>query len=177
MGQILKKYSEHYSVEEWRNWQDRWELIDGFPYCMSPAPSKQHQLINSRLIQLLNNELNACKKFIATIFVDWEINEDTVVQPDVSVICNDLEGTGLNVPPKIIFEIFSPSTKQKDQGTKFNLYEANGVNYYVMVDPVKSEIEIFLLANGSYKKQESTSIFHFEINECSFDFDFSKIWN
>ena len=176
MGQALKKYAAHYTVNDWELWQDRWELIDGIPYCMSPAPSIQHQFVNSRLIQVLNNSLTGCGKCIASIFIDWQINEDTVVQPDVPVICKGVMGNKLLVPPSIIFEILSPSTKAKDKTVKFSLYESQKVKYYVLVDLEKKSLEFNKLQNRVYKKQKAGSSFLFELDECSFEFNFSEIW-
>ncbi len=43
--------SRRFSWDDYRAWDDgqRWELIGGEPFCMSPAPSVRHQVIVSRL--------------------------------------------------------------------------------------------------------------------------------
>jgi hypothetical protein len=46
MGHAIRTYSDHYTVTDWEKWNDQWELIDGMPYCMSPAPSIRHQQLN-----------------------------------------------------------------------------------------------------------------------------------
>ena len=43
--------------------------------------------------------------------------------------------TILQEAPVLIFEIFSPSAKEKDKSLKYELYKKAGVKYYVMVDP------------------------------------------
>ena len=33
----------YYTYEQYKTWDDSWELIDGVPYAMSPAPYPKHQ--------------------------------------------------------------------------------------------------------------------------------------
>lgn len=40
----------HYTYEEYCKWEGRWELIDGIPFAMSPAPLPEHQLIGGNVI-------------------------------------------------------------------------------------------------------------------------------
>jgi Uma2 family endonuclease len=117
------KYTEHYTVEEWAQWKDRWELIDGLPFCMSPAPSGKHQrisaLITAELIYAIRKK--GCRKCKVYQPVDWQISDDTVVQPDVPLMRKPITGIRLMEPAAIIFEFLSPSTRQKDQLAKFDL--------------------------------------------------------
>lgn len=39
------KILPHYTYEDYRQWERQWELIDGIPFAMSPAPTPRHQLI------------------------------------------------------------------------------------------------------------------------------------
>lgn len=32
----------YYTYEQYKTWDDSWELIDGVPYAMSPAPYPKH---------------------------------------------------------------------------------------------------------------------------------------
>jgi hypothetical protein len=38
-----------YTLEDWKSWDGRWELIDGVAYDMTPAPGTEHQRISSDL--------------------------------------------------------------------------------------------------------------------------------
>lgn len=176
MAILSKTYSEHYTVFEWENWKDNWELIDGVPYCMSPAPTVKHQFINGNIYSELKSKLNTCKQCNVYLPIDWVINDDTVVQPDVLVVCKEITTKRLEFAPTIIFEILSPSTARKDKTEKFELYQAQGVKYYVMVDPDTKEIELFYLDNGLYSKQNFENNFIFEIEDCVVDIDFKNIW-
>lgn len=56
----------------------------------------------------------------------------TVVQPDISVICdqNKLTDRGCKGAPDLLVEILSPSTAAKDLKVKPALYKKHGVNWY-----------------------------------------------
>lgn len=58
---------ERYTVRDYRSWDDgqRWELIDGVAYAMSPAPGPRHQKIAGRVFSALQAHLGmgAAKRF------------------------------------------------------------------------------------------------------------------
>jgi len=82
--------------------------------------------------------------------------------------------------PKIIFEVLSKATAKKDRGIKYDLYEKEGVNYYIIVDPQEENAKVYQLQNGVYIKMcdVSDAVVTFKIEECNKElpFDFSKIW-
>lgn len=171
----------HYTYDDYINWEGKWELINGIPYAMSPLPNYEHQRINTKLLNLFSKSLELCAKCEVIMPIDWKINEDTIVQPDVSVICherNNVIGNFLNFAPSIIVEILSPATAKKDQTLKYEIYEREGVKYYIIVNPIKKVVEIFQLLNGKYVKVKETAeeAFDFELEECSFSLDFKEIW-
>ncbi len=155
------KLEEKYSYADYLTWSDdeRWELIDGTPYNMSPAPKWQHQDVSTFLISKIWNFLDKkpCKVFSApfdVVFTEEKNNEeiDTVVQPDISVICDKskLIGTGCKGAPNFIIEILSESTALKDTRTKKALYEQNGVKEYWIVDTYTKSIQVYILENNKY---------------------------
>jgi len=177
MGEALQIYSERYSVEEWENWTDQWELIDGFPYCMSPAPAFRHQSINTEILVEISNQLKSCRKCKAVMPIDWQIDEQTVVQPDILVLCKPVNGKRLFQAPICLFEILSPSTKRKDRTVKFELYQRQGVKYYVMVDPETNSQEAFQLGfDGQYVAFPANPILEFDFEGCKVELDLEEIW-
>ena len=145
---------------------------------MSPLPSFEHQDVNTKIIGQFYAKLAQCEHCKPMIFIDWKIKEDTVVQPDVSVICKPNFGKFLNVTPTLIYEIISPSTAQKDRFVKYELYQEAGVKYYVLIDIVKKTAEVFELKEGEYEfvSRLSTDNFLFDLDTCLLNFDFSSIW-
>ena len=109
--------------------------------------------------------------------IDWQISEDTVVQPDVLTVCKSVEEIRLMEAPEALFEILSPSTQNKDRAEKFELYQSQKVPYYTKVDPETETAEIFALdETGLYKKQEFDTSFTYRFGECEVILDFGLVW-
>ena len=183
MGVLKLEDLPYYTYDDYKNWEGNdWELINGQAYCMSPAPMIKHQNISSKISWELQNLFINCDKCQVLMPVDWKISEDTIVQPDNSVICHEPQNEAyITKAPKIIFEILSKSTAKKDKGLKFNLYEREGVAYYIIVDPKEEIAKIYELKDGRYIKvcDASDEKVTFDIKECSstMSFDFAKIWS
>ncbi len=81
----------HYTYAEYQLWEGNWELIEGIPHAMSPAPLPKHQKICMSLGAILFNAVkdSGCKKCTVSTPVDYLIAEDTIVQPDVLIYCNE----------------------------------------------------------------------------------------
>ena len=152
-----------YTYGDYVKWpeDERWELIAGIPYNMTPAPSTTHQIIVGELFRQISTFLidKDCIAFVAPF--DIRLAEDdqaddavlTVVQPDISVICDPakLDKRGCRGAPDVIIEILSPATATKDQIQKVALYEKHGVKEYWLVHPGDRLITVRLLdAAGRY---------------------------
>ena len=77
----------------------------------------------------------------------------TVVQPDISIICdqNKLDEHGCKGAPDLTLEILSPSSTRHDLLIKLNLYQRAGVREYWVVSPEQKTVQAFLLEEGSLK--------------------------
>jgi len=182
MGALKLEDLPHYTYDDYKNWEGNdWEIIYGQAYCMSPAPMIEHQSVSSKIARYLEEALEDCNKCQALLPVDWKIAEDTVVQPDNSVICHKPQNEAyITKAPKIIFEILSKSTEKKDKGLKYNLYEQEGVAYYIIVDTKEKIAKVYELKEGRYIKMcdASDESITFNIKECNkiINFNFAKIW-
>jgi Uma2 family endonuclease len=162
------KEQERFTYADYLSWSDeeRWELIDGVPYSMSPAPSRLHQEISGNIHGILHQYLKAkeCKLYAAPFDVRLpgtsdasEDETDTVVQPDIVVICDPdkLDDKGCKGAPDLIVEILSPSTAEHDLKDKFYLYQRVGVLEYWIVNQTDRTLMIFKLnASGEYGRPE-----------------------
>ncbi len=150
---LLKK--EHYSVQDYMSWNDdnRYELIDGSIFNLAPAPNIRHQKIVTNLIGKLYSFLDGktCIPFVSPI--DVVLSEDTVVQPDIMIICDKsiIKEKYIEGAPEVIFEVISPSTGFKDKEIKLHLYEKYGVKEYFIVYPDEEIIEVYLLKNSKFQ--------------------------
>jgi len=157
-----------YSYAEYLSWddQERWELINGEVWDMSPAPSRLHQEISIRLSSLLYQHFK--KKDCAVYAAPFDVRlpeqdnaEDhaisTVVQPDISVICDKkkLDERGCLGAPDLIIEILSPATAAKDLKVKRDLYEQHGVQEYWLFHPTDRTVMVYRAGqNNEYSKAE-----------------------
>ena len=157
---IPKKAEYKFTYQDYCSWPDdeRWEIINGIAYDMSPAPARRHQRILVKLISVFIKYLDGkpCELYPAPFDVFFPVQQDqdkntvtTVVQPDLSIICdkNKLIDQGCFGSPDLVVEILSPSTSKKDLDEKFHLYENHGVKEYWVVDPGSRYVRIFTLSN------------------------------
>ncbi|MBI3583318.1 MAG: Uma2 family endonuclease [Nitrospinae bacterium] len=164
----IKKEDKKYNYGDYLTWpnEERWELIDGVAYDMSPAPSRIHQEISVEILRQFANYLvdKDCKVYDAPFDVrlpkgnekkDEDI--DTIVQPDILVVCDKskLDDKGCKGAPELIIEIVSPLTASMDYIKKLGLYERNQVKEYWIVQPVDKIVMIYkLMGNGKYGKPD-----------------------
>lgn len=153
------KESKKYTVQDYMTWNDgqRWELIGGEPYDMTPAPNINHQIIVGNFLRILSNDLlgKPCVPLVAP--TDVVLSEYDVVQPDLLVVCDRTKITEKNIQgaPDLIIEVLSPATAKKDLWEKKNLYERHGVKEYILVDPEGRYAQRFRLgADGRFDRGE-----------------------
>ena len=155
----LNETAERYTYEDYAGWDDenRYELIDGKVYIMSPAPAQVHQAISVRLLLKLGNFLDgkSCEVFHAPFDVCLNAagdKDNTVVQPDIVVVCDNskLDGKRCDGAPDLVIEILSPSTSNQDKVIKFKKYLQAGVREYWIVDPESRAVSVYVLDDGKY---------------------------
>ncbi len=155
MNSVPRLDQSHFSIVDYLSWPDneRWELIAGAPYNMSPAPGISHQNVVINMAAWLKAALKdkACKVFVAS--VDVILSEYDVVQPDVLVVCHPdkIGEKAIHGAPDLVFEVLSPGTALKDMREKKALYESAGVSEYVVIDPLENYVQRFVLTHeGQY---------------------------
>jgi Uma2 family endonuclease len=149
---------EYYTYADYLTWSDdvRYELIEGTPYMMSPAPSRNHQDVAGSIFNQIYNYLDGkpCKVYIAPFDVRLNADEDddTVVQPDISVFCDikKLDDKGAKGAPDMAIEVLSPSSISYDSLVKLNIYRKYGVREYWVVNPESKVVTVHLLKGGDY---------------------------
>jgi hypothetical protein len=62
-------------------------------------PIPAHQRVSLKLSLLFEVALNKCKDCKVYPPLDWKIAEDTIVQPDVLIVCKKIEKKFLDFPP------------------------------------------------------------------------------
>lgn len=176
------KILPHYTYEEYRLWEGRWELIEGIPYAMSPAPMPRHQWISNNIKYELKDAIkkSACKNCKVYDFIDIKVSDDTILQPDAVVVCKEIIKPFLDFPAALVVEVLSPSTAMKDRNNKFYIYQSQKIPYYIIIDADKNETEIYhLKENGKYALEKFTPslpyTFHLD-TDCSVEVILHNIW-
>ena len=174
----IESATETYTVQDYLQWEGDWELIHGQPMAMAPSPVVEHQRLGGEIHRRLSEALDDCPHCQALYEIDVEFSDDTVVRPDVLVICYEPEGERLTRAPDLVFEIISKATARRDEIVKFDLYRMEGVAHYVLVYPEAKKAKVWRLIEGEYRK---VADFHdethrFELSKCAFDFDFGRLW-
>ncbi|MBD3793451.1 MAG: Uma2 family endonuclease [Campylobacterales bacterium] len=168
-----------YTYRDYCNWEGDWELIEGIPVAMAPAPMKIHQQLASEFFFQIKQEMNnTCTECEVLYEVDWKVSDGTIVRPDIVFVCNDDSEKYITKAPKIIVEILSPSTAQKDETVKFNIYEDEKVHYYILVYPDDLKAKVYRLKEDRYSKvgDFSKERLTFEGIECELKLDFGRVF-
>ena len=159
----LPAEQKRYTLADYLDWDtgERYELIDGNAIMLA-SPSRIHQAISMELSRQLSNYLEGkqCQVYAAPFDVclfaqagDAPEDIQTVVQPDISVICDPdkLDDHGCKGAPDLTLEILSPSSTRHDLLVKLNLYQRAGVREYWVVSPEDKTVHVFLLDGGALK--------------------------
>ena len=159
-----------YTYADYLTWRftEYVELIKGRIMRKMSAPTSQHQAVASKFHGEIYGYLKRrpCQIFSAPFDVrlmrstgNGDAQIQTVVQPDISVICDltKIDRRGCMGAPNWIIEIVSPSSLVLDTRTKFDLYAENGVAEYWIAYP--GEQTILAYALGAQEQYELTGTY------------------
>ena len=153
MAEPVLKMAEHFTWDDYQTWPEgeRWELIGGVAYAMSPSPLVEHQDIAISLGAKMRDYFTGkkCRALMAPM--DVKLSDEDVVQPDLLVVCDPSQIKGhIEGPPALVVEILSPGNARKDRLIKTELYARFGIKEYWIVTPFPCMVEIFLLEGERY---------------------------
>lgn len=173
------KILPHYTYADFLNWEGKWELIDGIPYAMSPAPKPRHQAVAGNLHAEFRAALKSCTcNCPAYQPIDYKVSEDTILNPDLLIVCRPVTGAFLDFTPDLVAEILSPATALKDRHTKFDIYQQQQVPYYLIIDADQKLVEVYQLKEGVYQLQpvRLDQPFSFHLSGCDAILVLNEIW-
>lgn len=153
-----------YTEEDYYNLPEnvRAELIEGKLIYNQAAPSRIHQAIlmelSGTIRDYLKSKSGTCRVYPAPFAVKLMENRKTIVEPDISVICDKskLTDRGCTGAPDWIIEIVSPSNSSHDYILKLNLYANAGVREYWIVDPYRERIFVYRLEQEHFEVETYT---------------------
>ena len=165
-----------YTYADYLTWQfkERVELIRGKVFRMSPAPNDEHQRISGICHGLIwsflrnspcqvrhapydvrltiSNEVPITNKRKRTARTLSDDQIETVVQPDITVICDSskIDKRGCLGAPDMVIEILSEGNNKVDLDEKFMIYEDAGISEYWIVYPGEQNVIVYTLQNKKY---------------------------
>lgn len=172
-----------YTLEDYFALTDdvRVELIDGQFFEMR-APSLRHQAFCMELSIPIRNFIQkkkgGCVVFAAPVDVQLDLDDRTMVQPDIAVVCGreKLNKDRIMGAPDFIIEVLSPSTKGKDMFLKLMKYRNAGVREYWMIDIEKERIITYYFEEDDIPViYGMDSIVSVKIFEGEISIDFSEV--
>jgi len=162
MGALPKgEPNRRFTYADYKDWElkegERYELIRGEAFAMA-GPNTRHQNISWEISGQLYNYLRGkpCRAFSAPYDVrlfygegEGE-NDDTVVQPDIMVVCDrdKIGSEGIRGAPDFVVEILSPSNTVFEMEEKRDLYWEAGVREYWVVNPKNNRVTVHLFQDG-----------------------------
>ena len=171
------RYFPRYTVEDYRQWGGDWQLIDGVAIAMTPSPFGRHERIVANCVHefMTSIEREGCD-YRVYAGLDWIVGSETVVRPDVMVVCGEQPTRHLERPPDLVVEILSPSTSEQDSTIKRRIYQEQGVSTYVMIDSADNSLQVLRLppkpAATDYETIELAGLSSIRLpGGCRLDFD------
>lgn len=168
---------KRYTYADYLTWEfdEMVELIKGkiFPNWLSPRT--RHQWVSRELTVRIGNFLKGKKHEVFCAYFDVRLcflpekkaekKIDTVVQPDICVICDlsKLDSRGCNGAPDWTIEILSKGTAKKDLSEKFEIYQNAGVKEYWIIHPYEETVIAYILNKKG--KYESIRVNPFTVGE------------
>ena len=165
-----EQYQPHYTVHDYCLWEGEWELWNGNAVAMTPIPFGRYASVLGRIVTALNNAI-ARDKCPATVLVeiDWIVANDTVLRPDVTVVCGQAPERHVQETPALVVEVLSESTRERDLIYKRKIYEEQTVRWYLILDPDESTLQALKLdSNGEYQQVAQSETLQVDLrDDCS----------
>lgn len=143
-----------YTSEDYWNMPDvqRAELIGGQLYDMAP-PIYMHQKLVSAFTVVFSSHIKSkgvsCDVISAPFAVNLDADDETYVEPDLSIICDKISDRGCEGAPDFIIEVVSPSSRRMDYNIK-NAKYAEALNGFVV------DFERDVKSDQNYKARRMT---------------------
>lgn len=173
------EFSPHYTASDYQHWEGDWELWEGIAIAMSPSPFGRHQSLVSRIARLLGNAVEEIDcNAEALVELDWIVSDDTVVRPDVMVVCGDPPERHLEKAPAVAVEVLSESTRRNDLGYKRQLYHQHGIAAYLIVDPQEKTVVLDRRQDdGGYQTENLNDSVAFRVcDDCEIKFSVETLF-
>jgi len=151
----------------------------------------EHSMVINNFVIKIGSQIkdSLCRVFGDGVQYEWRENDDKVIIPDVSIICNlrDRKNISFTGIPRFVMEVLSNATEEYDRHEKMNIYCKVGVSEYWIVDWRKKTVEIYeldyegeipkyyLLKTVTEENKDELQLLHFPKIKITFDELFEEI--
>ena len=166
MAETAFQSDESFTQEEFWQWLNErprsdinhYELLNG-RIVMTPPAGWPHGRVEVKLAYALHDHVSRLALGIVLgSSTGFDLPSGDTVEPDVSFISSERLAAGpaperrkfLRVVPNLVVEILSDPAARRDRTEKKQIYEANGVDEYWLVNPDRRDVTVFHLAGGRY---------------------------
>ena len=98
----------------------------------------EHSMVINNFVIKIGSQIkdSLCRVFGDGVQYEWRENDDKVIIPDASIICNlrDRKNVSFTGIPRFVMEVLSNATEEYDRNEKMNIYCKVGVSEYWIVD-------------------------------------------
>jgi Uma2 family endonuclease len=126
-------------------------IIEAFPPSRDVSAARfRHQSMLGGLCDLMKSAVPPGWPVIFAPY-DMFVSDTVVLQPDLIVAPRErFQEHGLEVPPVLVAEILSPSTRRRDLIRKFGWFRGFGVEHVWFADPEEPSVIAYELVEGHY---------------------------
>ena len=151
----------------------------------------EHSMVINNFVIKIGSQIkdSLCRVFGDGVQYEWRENDDKVIIPDVSIICNlrDRKNISFTGIPRFVMEVLSNATEEYDRHEKMDIYCKVGVSEYWIVDWRKKTVEIYeldyegeipkyyLLKTVTEENKDELQLLHFPKIKITFDELFEEI--
>ena len=147
-------YNPHCTVDDYQLWEGDWELWNGVAVAMTPSPFGRHGNMLARIASALSNAIDDVDCHASVLLgIDWIVTPDTVVRPDLSIVCGAPPEVHIESAPALVVEILSASTRERDLTVKRRLFEQQLVDWYLIIDPDENSLQTLRLSESGVYEQ------------------------
>lgn len=139
---------------------ESYEIIGGEKF-MSAMAAINHSGIIMRLGARIFAYVDEKKcGYVFTDDVDVYLADGHLLRPDLTVVTAENAGIinwkgSMYGAPDMVVEVLSKSTRKNDITIKKDVYEANGVKEYWIINPWDKTVDVYLLRDGKFYLDES----------------------
>lgn len=108
----------------------------------------EHSMVIDNFVIKIGNQIkdSLCRVFSDGVQYQWKENDDKIVIPDASIMCNirDRKNISFTGVPRFVMEVLPDSTEEYDRTDKMDIYRKAGVSEYWITDWRKKQVEIYM---------------------------------